>query len=241
MNRPAHLRLHGNAVSNYFDTAHAALIEKGVAFELVDTHASQTLEFLAMNPMGKIPVLETAQGCIAETVAILEYLEDTIPAPSLYPQDVYLRARARQIINVVQCYIEAPARSLYPGVFMGGTNSTAAIDAARPVIERGTRALSGLVDLQPWLVADCYSYADIFVFCCLNLVDRLMQAVYQWSVIDEIDGLRAWFARVAGRESSRVVMDGFNTAFALYLEQKGAAYPPSASAPAVSQVLRGQT
>lgn len=227
MNASARLRLHGHPVSNYFDAAYAALIEKGVSFELVDVLASQTPEFLALNPLGKIPVLETPSGYLAETIAILEYLEDTVAAPRLYPQDAWLRARARQINNVVQCYIEAPARTLYSGVFMGGTNSAAAIEVARPTMERGARALAGLIELRPWFVGSDFSYADLFSFYCLNVVDRLTRAVYDWSIVDGISGLRAWFERVAGRESSRVVLERFDATFAAYLAAKGASYRES--------------
>ncbi len=221
---PGRLRLHGHAVSNYFNAARAALIEKGVRFEIVDTPAAQTPEFLAMNPMGKIPVLETPQGCIAETIAILEYLEDVIQTPPLYPGDAYQRALARQIINVVQCYIEMPARTLYPGAFMGGTNSPAAVELARPLIDRGARALGGLAVMKPYLAGEHYGNADLFAFHNLSLVDRLTRYVYRWSVIDSVSGLREWFVRVADRSSSRVVLADFQTAFDEYLVAKGAAY-----------------
>ena len=230
MNAQARLRLHGHAVSNYFNAVHAALIEKGVPFDLADTRASQSPEFLAINPMGKIPVLETAQGWIAETVAILEYLEDVIAAPALYPRDAFLRARARQIINVVQIYIEIPARTMYPGVFMGGATSAAAVETARPVLERGAKALGRLAELRPYLIGDRYSYADLFAFYCLNLVDRLTQTVYQWSIIDGIPAMREWFARVNQRESSRVVIESFEAAFTAYLAEKGVPYRDSFNA-----------
>ena len=224
MSADACLRLHGHAVSNYFDAAHAALMEKNVRFELVETPVAQTPEFLVMNPMGKIPILETPNGFIAETIAILEYLEDTVPEPALYPQDALRRARARQIINVVQCYIEAPARTLYPGVFMGGTNSPAAIELAQPLIKRGARALAGLVELKPYLVGEYYGNADLFTFFCLNLVDRLTQYVYQWSLIDSVPGLRDWFVRVTDRNSSQIVLKRFRVALEGYLVARGAAY-----------------
>ncbi|TAM12639.1 MAG: glutathione S-transferase family protein [Nevskiaceae bacterium] len=214
------LRLHGHAVSNYFDAVHAALIEKKVDFELVGTRASGSAEFLAMNPMGKIPVLETPSGYIAETVAILEYLEDTIPVPALYPRDAFQRARTRQIMNVVQCYIEAPARSLYPGVFMGATNSAAVVNTAQLTIDRGGRALAGLAEFRPYLVGKSITNADIFSFYCLNLVDRLTRAVYRWSIIDKINGLRGWFNTIAERDSSRAVIADFKIGFRAYLDEK---------------------
>ena len=68
------LRLHGHPVSNYVNIVRAALIEKQLDHDFVETGASQDEAFLAANPMGKIPVLETPHGWLGETVAILDYL-----------------------------------------------------------------------------------------------------------------------------------------------------------------------
>src|SRR3546814_4159367 len=95
------LRLHGYAVSNYFNAAHAALLEKGARFEVVTTRSAKDEAFLAHSPMGKITYLEKPDGCLAETVAILEYLEDAIDGPAIYPADPFASARARQLINEI--------------------------------------------------------------------------------------------------------------------------------------------
>src|SRR3546814_11435296 len=68
------LRLHGYPVSQYFNAARAALIEKGTDFQVIPTRAAQDDAFLAPSAMGKIPYLVTPHGSIAETVAILEYI-----------------------------------------------------------------------------------------------------------------------------------------------------------------------
>src|SRR3546814_19949660 len=88
----------------------------------------------------KIPYRVTPNGSIAETVGILEYMEETSGCIPLYPADAFGRARARQVINIAQVYIEAPLRSLFPGVFMGGVNDPATIAAVRPLVERAMRA-----------------------------------------------------------------------------------------------------
>lgn len=222
---PAPLRLYGHPVSNYFNAAHAALIEKGAAFEIVNVSASQDEAFLGRSAMGKIPYLETARGCIAETIAILEYLEDEIPDSPLYPADNYARARARQIINVVQVYVEVPVRSIFPGVFFGGTNTVEAVASARQTLDRATDALKRLVDPAPWLLADDFGHADIFAFYCLDIAERVTRFVYDRSILAET-GLTDWRANVAGRASSRTVLAGFAPAFEAYLTAKQAAYRP---------------
>ena len=71
------LKLHGFAVSNYFNMVKLALLEKGVNFEVVDVYPNQEESFLSRSPMGKVPVLETDAGFISETNVILDYIEDT--------------------------------------------------------------------------------------------------------------------------------------------------------------------
>lgn len=218
-------RLHGHPVSNYFNAVHAALIEKGAGFEIVHVGASQDEAFLARSAMGKIPYLETAHGCIAETVAILEYLDDEIPDPRLFPADSFARARARQIINVVQMYVEAPVRSIFPGVFFGGANSAETVAGARLTLDRATGALARLTNPAPWLLGDEFGYADIFAFYCLDIAERVTCFVYDRSILGET-GLSDWHAKFAGRKSSSSVLANFGPAFAAYLIDKNAAYTP---------------
>ena len=221
---PAPLVLHGYPVSNYFNVARAALMEKGADFAVVPTRAAQEDAFLARSAMGKIPYLETPHGCIAETVAILEYVEDTVPGVPLYPASAFERARARQVINIVQLYVEAPLRSLYPGVFMGGANAPDAIAAVRPVVDRAMRALGHLVTPAPFLMGGELTHADLFAFYHFDLGERVMQFTYGTSLIDAVPGLRDWRATLAARPSTRAVLADFHPAFAAYIRDKGAAW-----------------
>jgi len=221
---PGTLALHGYPVSNYFNTARAALIEKGADFTIVPTRASQDDAFLAASAMGKIPYLRTPAGCIAETIAIVEYIEDVVPGVPLYPADPFERARARQIINIVQLYVEAPLRSLFPGVFMGGVNAPETIAAVRPVVERAMGALSRLIAPAPFLMGAQLTHADLFAFYTVDLGERVMRFSYDASLIDSVAGLRDWRDRLAMRPSSRTVLADFYPAFAAYLHDKAAAW-----------------
>ena len=240
------LRLHGYPVSNYFNIARAALIEKGAVFEIVTARARQDEDFLAMNPMGKIPFLETPRGCLAETVAILEFVEEAVDGPRLWPEDPFVRARGRQIVNVVQLYVEAQIRSLFPGVFFGGVNSAATIESARAMLDRSTAALNRLSTPGPYLLGGSLSLADIFAFYCLDIADRVTRFVYGRPILDEIEGFDEWFGLMSERKSSRIVLEDFESTFALYLVEKGAAYRPDpvarpriqGGAPAVTKIVK---
>lgn len=221
---PGTLVLHGYPVSNYFNTVRAALIEKGADFIVVPTRASQDEAFLAQSAMGKIPYLHTPDGCIAETVAILEYIEETVAGVPLYPANAFERAHARQVINIVQLYVEAPLRSLFPGVFMGGENKPETVAAVRLIVDRAMRALGHLVTPAPFLMGGQLTHADLFAFYTFDVGERVVQFSYGASLLDSLPGLRDWYATMAMRPSSRAVLADFTSAFAAYLQDKAAVW-----------------
>lgn len=223
------LVLHGYAVSNFFNIAHAVLLEKRADFAVEITRSSQDPAFLALSPMGKIPYLVTPEGTLAETVAIAEYVEEAVAGPALLPADAFGRARVRQVVNIVQMYMEAPARSLFPGVFFGGANDPTTVASVRPMLERAMGALSRLVMIDPFLLGDRLTLADLYAFYCLDIGERLTGFVYGWSLLDSINGLRGWHGRMAERESSQTVLAAFAPVFAAYLNDKGAAYRENAT------------
>ncbi len=218
------LRLHGYAVSNYFNIARAALIEKAAPFEIVRVRASQEEAFLRMSPLGKIPFLETPSGPLSETIPILEYLEECVDGPHLYPADPLQRARVRQVMNIVQLYLDMQVRRLYPGVYLGTSNQAETIQAIGQTLEVTINGLRRLFTFRPFLLGDTLTSADLFTLYCVDLADRLTRFVYGWSLIERIDGLAEWSRLMTTRDSTRIVATEFLKVFRGYLTDKGAAY-----------------
>jgi glutathione S-transferase len=83
----------------YVQRAAIALEEKGVAFERINVDlASKPDWFLAISPLGKVPLLKVGDAVIFESAVILEYLEETQPNP-LHPADPLTRADHRAWIE----------------------------------------------------------------------------------------------------------------------------------------------
>jgi maleylacetoacetate isomerase len=86
-----------------------ALNLKGIRWEtaLVDLRApasaQRTPEFLTVNPQGLIPVLQDGAHTITQSLAIIEYLEETRPQPRLLPPDPADRAQVRSLALAVAC------------------------------------------------------------------------------------------------------------------------------------------
>ncbi len=88
-----------------------ALAIKGIAFDSIPvnllTGEQSSAEHLARSPIGRVPTLVLEDGrTLGETVAIFEWLEETIPAPALYPKDPWQRVRTRQLVEIINAAIQ---------------------------------------------------------------------------------------------------------------------------------------
>ncbi|WP_185268226.1 glutathione S-transferase family protein [Halopseudomonas xiamenensis] len=179
------LRLHGFAVSNYFNMAKLALLEKGVDFEINTIHASQTPEFLAMSPRGKVPCLETEQGFINETNVILEYIEETQGGKALLPSDPFARARVRALTKEIELYIELPARSCYPEVFFGGKVDQATKDKAQAELLAGVAALRRHASFAPYVAGSEMTIADIMFLFSIDLARAVGRKLFGIDLLED--------------------------------------------------------
>ena len=90
-----------------------ALEHKGLSYKYVPVHlvadgGKQHAEvFVEKNPMRQVPLLEIAgagddaPSFLAQSVAIMEYLEEAHPERSIFPEGAYLRARTRQLVEII--------------------------------------------------------------------------------------------------------------------------------------------
>jgi maleylpyruvate isomerase len=105
------VKLYGYFRSSATYRARIALNLKGVAWEpvLIDLRApvsaQNTPEFRALNPSGLIPVLVDGAQVITQSLAIIEYLEETHPQPRLLPAAPLERARVRALALAIACDI----------------------------------------------------------------------------------------------------------------------------------------
>lgn len=76
-----------------------------IAVNLLESAESQP-EYREKNPAGYVPCLITGKGAIAESIAILEWLEENFEENPLLPKDSFLRARARQLAETVNAGIQ---------------------------------------------------------------------------------------------------------------------------------------
>ena len=190
------LKLYGFPVSNYTNMVELALLEKGVPFEYVLTFSEQTPEFLARSPRGKVPFLGTPHGFINETMAILDYLEDTGLGQPLLPADPYARAFVRTLMKEIELYIELPARSCFVEAFFGGTVPEAMKNKARDELLAGFATLQRHARFSPYVAGDTFSLADIVFLYTVDLAAVVGKQLFGLDLLADIPAGRALLQRL---------------------------------------------
>jgi maleylpyruvate isomerase len=105
------MKLYGYFRSSAAFRARIALNLKGIACEAVHLDmrppaaAHRTPEFLAVNPQGLVPTLEHEGATIAQSLAIIEYLDEIQPQPPFLPASPAARARVRSMALAIACDI----------------------------------------------------------------------------------------------------------------------------------------
>jgi maleylacetoacetate isomerase len=106
------LKLYSYFRSSASYRARIALHWKGLPFEYLPVHlvkdGGQQLrpEYRAINPMGHVPALDHDGFLVAETMAILQYLDDIFPGKQLFPSDPREKALTIQICEIVNSGIQ---------------------------------------------------------------------------------------------------------------------------------------
>lgn len=157
--------------------ARMILAEKALEIPLVnvDLFAMEQLspEFLAINPAGTVPVLETDDGIyIAETVAICHYLESLFPEPPLMGTTPSGQAQVLMWNNIIEHYgmsaIAEVLRNLSPGFKDRALPGNREYPQMPELVQRGRHRMEQFFDRmedqlnnRKFLATDEYTLADI--------------------------------------------------------------------------------
>ncbi|MFO1067919.1 MAG: glutathione S-transferase family protein [Geminicoccaceae bacterium] len=187
-------RLVSHLLCPYVQRAMITLAEKGVAFERVDVDlAAKPAWFLAISPLGRVPLLQVGDAVLFESAAIVEYLDETMPGPRLHPDDPLERARHRGWIEFGSATL-ADIAGLY-----GAADEPAFAARCSSLRSRFARLEEALGD-GPWFAGAKFSFVDaVFgpVFRYFDVIERSVDL----GVLDGLPKCRAWRIQLARRPS----------------------------------------
>jgi glutathione S-transferase len=138
----------------------------------INTGAQKTPEYLAVNPMGKVPALQDGEATLAEVPAICAYVAERYPQAKLAPpvgdprRAKYLHwlffssACVESAIVQIFTKLEIPARTA------GWGDATQVFDVLDKALEKG-----------PWLLGDDFFACDVVIGSALNFAVRQFKMV----------------------------------------------------------------
>jgi len=179
------------------------LREKGLVLDevLVNLGAREqkSPEYLARNPLGAVPALELDDGTtLTESLAIIEYLEELNPSPSMWGSTPLERARARELERICEAGVLQPIARIIHATRspLGLPPRPQVADASREVLDKVLPVLDARIGAGPFVVGPRVTVAD----CTLS-------AAYGFAEFAEIAldpkyaNLAAWRARFRERSS----------------------------------------
>lgn len=149
-------------------------------------------EYRAVNPQGMLPSLIDDDFVLTQSLAIIEYLDETHPTPPLLPSDPRLRARARQLAQIIVGDIQA-LTNLRVLTYLRSVLGTS--DVNRSLWYRHW-LLEGLDSLELWLTAEsggrycvgnAVSMADLCLVPLLHSARRFSLALDDFPRLCEVE------------------------------------------------------
>lgn len=173
-----------------------ALNLKGLPYEAVPIHLikdggrNKTPEYRAINPQMKVPALVLDNGeILTQSLAIIQYLDETHPSPPLLPSDPLARAKVRALALLIACEIH-PLNNTAPLRYLKNTlkHQQAEIDAwyHHWVID-GFTALETMIKPGTYCFGDTVTIADVCLVPQVYNARRLKVPLDQFPKIVAID------------------------------------------------------
>lgn len=168
------MKIYGAILSPFVCRAILALRHKGIKHEVImPKDGMKTPEYLAMNPMGKMPTMKDGATVLPESSVIVEYIDAKYPKKSIIPGTAKAAGHARLIATISDLYVQGVVTSLF-GQRDPKKRDKKLVKEKLVETQKGLAILDGyLTPGGPWAmgkkftIADCYALPALFF---VNLV-----------------------------------------------------------------------
>jgi glutathione S-transferase len=220
------MKLYGNLASNYVARVVLAARLKGLDLPLLAPPGGlKSPEYLAMNPLGKMPALEHDGRYLFESSVLGEYLEEAFPATPLLPADPWQRARARLLVRILDVYISPETGVLFRNLGPAQRDA-AAVEAASTRLAEYFVILDGQMAVAGFAAGPAASLADCALLPTLMLLQKTV--VPAFGIADPaatLPRLTAWFAHARADARFSAFMAEYDVAVDAFLKWLAAGRP----------------
>ena len=168
--------LYGLPVSTYTAKVRLALCWRGIAFEEREPPSGYRSEtWRQIVPMGTIPAIDDQGFVLAESEAILEYLEERYTEQALLPQDLQQRAQVRLLARLHDLHVEPRVRALF--ALIREPQQRNQLPQLKAALEDKLDRLTQVARPGPYLAGPQATLADCGFAVSLPLAERLLGAL----------------------------------------------------------------
>lgn len=157
----ASVALLGDARSSYTRTARIGLAEKGIRYAF-ESCAPHSVEILQVHAFGRVPAFRDGDVKLFETSAILRYVEEAFPGPTLLPKNIRDRAIAEQWVSAINAYMYDAMVRRYILQYVFKKDDRAVIEGAVKDMEKQLAALERAY-VRPFLAGQQPTLPDYFL------------------------------------------------------------------------------
>ncbi|MFC3174768.1 glutathione S-transferase family protein [Novosphingobium bradum] len=168
------MKLYGALLSPFVRKVAVVCAVKGIAYELRPFRNRDGFlpEFLAASPFGRIPAIDDDGFVLADSSAIVHYIEAKWPQPPVIPADPQLRGRAMWFEELMDAELSPAGLKVLFNRYVGPVLRKVPGDEAlaregEAQLPRGLDYLEQVVPDEGWLVGDSFTVADISVAAIL--------------------------------------------------------------------------
>lgn len=195
----ATLTVYGTPVSTYVRTVRLLLEGVSADYTLTGVNIfngeSQSADYLAKNPFGKVPTLAVDGELLYETNAIVEHLDAVVADRKFSPSEPLLQARMRQIMAIIDSYLYPAAistiviqRLIVPS--QGGKTDEALVQSAIAPAQTAVEAIEALVVGSPYLLGSEIGIVDFYLIPIFVYLSKTPEFA---AITAQTPKLRAWW------------------------------------------------
>lgn len=205
---PQTTRLYHSPLSPFCRKVRLVLAEKRIEVELVEERYWEgPPDLRRRNPAGKLPVLRHRGNMLAESQAIIEYLDEAVPAPALMPATPLERHEVRRLCawfdDKFNREVTVPilTERVWKKITRQGYPDSRVVKDGLRAIKDHIDYLGTLLETRRWLAGGSLTLADFTAaahFSCLDYISDV-----DW---DRSEVLRDWYATIKSRPAFRSVL-----------------------------------